>query len=307
MSHHPQRYYDVFVVGDYCLDFIFSGLRELPQLGSEIEAPDFSISPGGTCNAVITMHRLGLNVGWCADFGKDQLSRLILDHLISEEVPTDLFEYHDYPFRNITVSLSFPSDRAFVAYYDKKKSYFSVLKHLPNLHAKLMYIPGLFYGPELHIGKNFISKKNMVLFMDGNTNKNETLAMHTVKKAIQSVDIISMNAKEACQMTKKGNIVEASYEIAELCNHVIIKDGERGAIANWEGNLLTSRAINVNAIDTTGAGDCFNSGFIKAYLSGHTIQDCLNWGNIVGGLSTEKLGGVGRHIREQDVLARLTK
>jgi sugar/nucleoside kinase (ribokinase family) len=54
-------------------------------------------------------------------------------------------------------------------------------------------------------------------------------------------------------------------------------------------------------IDTTGAGDNFNAGFIFAWLEGQSIETCLKWGNITGGLSTTQLGGTARKITIHEV------
>jgi len=48
----------------------------------------------------------------------------------------------------------------------------------------------------------------------------------------------------------------------------------------------------VNPIDTTGAGDCFNAGFLYGVLRGMTLDDSLRCGNICGALSTEASGGI---------------
>ncbi len=55
------------------------------------------------------------------------------------------------------------------------------------------------------------------------------------------------------------------------------------------------------------AGDCLSAGFIKAWLMGRPVRECLRWGSVVGGLSTLALGGTGRAITVEDVSRHLEK
>ena len=76
--------YDILVVGDYCLDLIFTGLPAMPALGKEIFSSGCTMLPGGSYNAAVAMHRLGLRVGWASDFGNDDFSRFVMDHARQE-------------------------------------------------------------------------------------------------------------------------------------------------------------------------------------------------------------------------------
>jgi len=49
-------------------------------------------------------------------------------------------------------------------------------------------------------------------------------------------------------------------------------------------------AFAVKVVDTTGAGDCFNAGFLYGYVKGLPLDACLRYGNICGGLSTTRRG-----------------
>ena len=51
-------------------------------------------------------------------------------------------------------------------------------------------------------------------------------------------------------------------------------------------------SIEVDAVDTTGAGDCFNAGFLYGWLNNEPVENCLRIGNVCGGLSTEEFGGI---------------
>jgi sugar/nucleoside kinase (ribokinase family) len=64
-------------------------------------------------------------------------------------------------------------------------------------------------------------------------------------------------------------------------------------------------ALQIEPIDTTGAGDSFNAGFLRAWLDKLPIEECLRWGNIVGGLSTTEMGGTTRKITLDEVKKHL--
>jgi sugar/nucleoside kinase (ribokinase family) len=51
-------------------------------------------------------------------------------------------------------------------------------------------------------------------------------------------------------------------------------------------------APRVTPVDTTGAGDAFNAGFLRRWLAGHPLVDCLAFGNRIGAASTRRAGGI---------------
>ena len=93
----------------------------------------------------------------------------------------------------------------------------------------------------------------------------------------------------------------AIQQLDELCPIVVIKDGSNGAYAYINNELFRVPAISVDVLDTTGAGDNFNAGFLCAWLDGQSMETCLKWGNIVGGLSTTALGGTTRKITNDEL------
>ena len=71
---------------------------------------------------------------------------------------------------------------------------------------------------------------------------------------------------------------------------VVITLGSLGAFAmDQEKSELVER-LNVDAIDTTGAGDAFNGGFVMALAEGKDLFTALRYGNVTGALSVTKLG-----------------
>jgi sugar/nucleoside kinase (ribokinase family) len=288
--------FDVIVVGDYCLDLIFTGLPKMPELGVEVVGSGFDMLPGATWNTVVSMHRLGIKTGWAGDFGSDDFSQLVLKFARDEGLDESLFEHHKQAMRRITVALSYPEERAFVAFYDPEAKVPAALKALTRSSARAVYVPGVYYGPAFDAGAVIMRAKRMKLIVDGNSTEDTTLKNPGVRKTIKTTDMYLPNAAEARRMTGEDDLRVAIAKLAELCPLVVVKDGPRGAYAMENGQLVHVPGLKVDVVDTTGAGDCFNSGFIRAWLDGQPLVECLKWGNIVGGLSSTARGGTGRVV-----------
>ena len=282
--------FDVIVLGDYCLDLIFTGMDSLPKLGAEIEAKSLAVEPGGACNTPLALHRLGVKTACAVEFGVDDFSKFVLQKFRDEKFPEDLFVFSNKPLRKITVSLSFPDDRAFLAFYDQGDMISTALKGLTQKTARIIVIPALFWGPALQAGQLLAKAKKMDLFMDGNNSSELTIYDHAIKNAIKAVRFFSPNGTEARKLTLTQDLEKAAMQLGEYCQTVIIKDGANGAWCCDKGKIYYEPAIAVKVVDTTGAGDLFNAGFIKAWLDNKGIQECLKWGNIAGGLSTQMAG-----------------
>ena len=80
---------------------------------------------------------------------------------------------------------------------------------------------------------------------------------------------------------------------------VIARDGAAGTTLHSAGGDLTLAAYDVTPVDTIGAGDAFDSGFIAAAVLGHDLAECLRWGNACGAYSIQYAGGGSVPDRQQ--------
>jgi sugar/nucleoside kinase (ribokinase family) len=297
--------FDVLVAGSYSVDLIFSGLPDFPKLGMDLVGTDFKMTPGEAYISAVSMHRLGIKVGWAADFGEDEFSRFALERSRAEGLDESLFVIHNRPYRRISVAASYPEDRAFITYYDPGPQLPAVISALLKTKSKILYVPGLYFGDLFWGSLQLLHAKRIKLVMDGNSSEGDIFShskdSKAIKKAIQSTDIFMPNSKEARRLTGEQNIEAAIHCLGELCRRVVVKDGANGAYAFTDGQLTHVPAIAISVLDTTGAGDNFNAGFLRAWLDGLSIEDCLKWGNIVAGLSTTALGGTTRYTTCEEV------
>jgi sugar/nucleoside kinase (ribokinase family) len=81
----------------------------------------------------------------------------------------------------------------------------------------------------------------------------------------------------------------------------VAKLGARGAATLVEGALVEVAAFPVEPVDTTGAGDSFDAGFLYAWLAGRPLADCLRWGSACGSLSARGPGGTGHQADRSEV------
>ena len=234
--------FDVIVVGNYSVDLIFSGLGEFPQLGKDVVGKEFQMTPGEAFISVVSMHRLGIKVGWAADFGNDDFSRFALNCARQEGLDETLFVIHDRPYQRISVAASYPEDRAFITYYDPDPQGPAAVSALIKSTASILYNPGLYTGDLLEAGKKIIRFKKILLVMDGNSSSGElggkTRKSNAIQKAINNLDIFLPNAQEARRLTGEQNLQAAIRQLGELCPFVVIKDGANGSLACSNNQII---------------------------------------------------------------------
>ena len=100
-----------------------------------------------------------------------------------------------------------------------------------------------------------------------------------------------MNETECLHYTRSDDVEAGARRLAEKAGMAVIKLGRKGSLAIQNGERYFVPAYSVQAVDTTGAGDSFNAGFVYGYLQGLPMEECLRCGNGCGALSVTKLGG----------------
>ncbi|MGZ4110247.1 MAG: carbohydrate kinase family protein, partial [Actinomycetota bacterium] len=72
---------------------------------------------------------------------------------------------------------------------------------------------------------------------------------------------------------------------------VVVKAAEQGATAAQASDMVRVPGYPVDVVDSTGAGDSFDAGFLAGFLVGESVRRCLEIGNACGSLSTLGIGG----------------
>ena len=112
-----------------------------------------------------------------------------------------------------------------------------------------------------------------------------------IKELFPYIDVLFMNETEAIHYGRTKTAQEAAREFAKECDRVVIKLGSSGSLAIENGKEVFLPAYRVKAMDTTGAGDSFNAGFVYGFLTGKSLEECLACGNACGALNVTAYGG----------------
>lgn len=121
----------------------------------------------------------------------------------------------------------------------------------------------------------------------------------------QYVDIVFANEDEARAFTGKSDPAEALEEIAKLCSIAVVKIGKDGSLIKEGDQVCKIDVIPAKAIDTTGAGDLYASGFFFGLANGQSIEVCGKIGSITSGNIVEVLGAKMDEARWQKIRSQV--
>jgi sugar/nucleoside kinase (ribokinase family) len=110
-------------------------------------------------------------------------------------------------------------------------------------------------------------------------------------RLLSVTDIFLPNKTEALSITKSKDVESASRQLADKSKVVAVKLGADGALACNGKEIIQSKSISVNVVDTVGAGDTFDAGFLYGYLNHWPLEKSLRLACVCGAMSTQEAGG----------------
>ena len=274
--------------GEAFEDLIFVGLERLPEPGEEVKTDRFTATFGG--GAVITAvqaARLGMKTTLISALGEQAVKRMK-----KERVTVTNLRKPNEPHA-ITAALSTGDDRAFVTYNGVNvKLEERLARVLPNVKATHVHL--CFYPHDCRQWTAIVSKlQDKGITTSWDFGWNEPLTNDRgLTDLIDTLDFLFVNDREARLYTGTSSLQDAIAEWRKRSAITIIKLGDQGAVWLAPDRDILVPAPKVKAIDTTGAGDSFNAGFLVAWMSGKKPQQCLVAGNKLGAASTLHAGGI---------------
>jgi sugar/nucleoside kinase (ribokinase family) len=160
--------------------------------------------------------------------------------------------------------------------------------HLSSLFLQTALHPGL---PELF---DRLKQAGLTLSLDTNDDPSGNWA-GVLQPLLDKIDLLLPNEDEIKQIARKPTLEEALDALAPRIPLIVVKCGSRGALVQQRTDRGVQRdwvaPVLVDPIDTIGAGDSFNAGFLRAWLNGDAPLRAAAFANITGALSTLRSGG----------------
>jgi sugar/nucleoside kinase (ribokinase family) len=282
----------VLVAGEIYADLIMAGFDFFPQPGQEAFAREFQRELGG--GAAITacgLAALGTRTGLFAVCGADYRA-WIAARLSERGVDTGALAEDRAEPTGFTVAVTGPEDRAFFTYLGANRGFAAALQVASFegvRHVHLAWSPPWDVAPVLF---ERIHRAGATVSLDAGWH-DDWLGDSRALAVLRGVDLFFPNETEAARITGETDPARMlqCFGMAGLPG-VALKLGANGARLLLHGATHEAAPRAVTAIDTTGAGDCFDAGFLYAWLRGERPERCLAAGNLCGALSTEAYGGI---------------
>jgi sugar/nucleoside kinase (ribokinase family) len=310
-SDHNSCRFDVTLAGDTCLDMVLYGLPDDLPAERELIADKIAIRVGGS--GAITAHNLaalGNSVGFITavpgdDFGRFcqselrsagvDLSRCVAVQGLQTGVTVHLQHSHlrhMFTHAGATFHLSF--DDLDLDYLSKARHF-----HMSSYYLQRALTPRI---PELFAK---LKEAGVTISLDPNDDP-ANLWDRKILEAIQFVDILMPNEREACMLSGGQNLDRAIAVLRELVPLLVVKRGADGAFAFRGHESWHAPAYSVEVVDAVGAGDSFNAGFLHAWIRGWPVEKALAFGSFTGAWSATASGGTSAFRVAESVRANLS-
>src|ERR1035437_9465104 len=303
---------DILCVGDSKIDIFLKIPDDNPHFGLDKEKNKLFLSygekiyidryvvgiGGNATNTAVGIAKLGLNVGLCAEIGKDEFSKKILEELTKENINTDFLSQTDKE-TSISIGLNYKSDRTLFTEHVQRDHSFN----FENLQTKFIYLTSLGNIWETTYEKVLEFKKTHDVKLAFNPG---TIQLEKKGKVfmdiLEQTDYLFVNRQEAeeilygkeldLESEKENQIKKILFGLKSLgVKNVIITDGENGSFVQDENNQFYKLAImDTKVVEKTGAGDAYTAGFLAAVLNARTTSEAMLWGTLNAASVIQKIG-----------------
>lgn len=297
---------DLLVAGEINPDLILSGDVN-PVFGQVEKLVESAALVIGSSSAIFACGaaRLGLKVAFIGVCGEDLFGRFMREALAWRGVDVAPVIVDPQQQTGLSVILARRTDRAILTHPGALAALRAdqvtddLLAQARHLHVASYFLqsalrPGL---PDL-----FRRAHGLGLTTSLDTNWDPAGEWRGLDELLPLTDVFLPNENEALAITRSNSAGEALQRLGCLAGTVAVKRGREGALGCRGEQMASAPSMRVEVVDTIGAGDTFDAGFLYGWLNGWRLEKCLRLGVACGSLSTRQAGGTAAQPNLEEAL-----
>ncbi|HTX89665.1 MAG TPA: sugar kinase [Anaerolineales bacterium] len=287
--------FDILVAGELNPDLILSG-DVAPAFGQVEKLVDSADLVVGSSSAIFACGaaRLGLKVAFAGVCGADLFGRFMLEELTRRGIDVSGVRLDPDRPTGLSVILNRGGDRAILTHLgtiDRLQS-----EQVPEAlleQSRHLHVASYFLQTALRPGLPGLFRRAHALGLTTSldTNWDPSGDWRGLDDLLCLADLFLPNENEALALSGAANAEASARKLAETCETVAVKLGARGALACRGGKTARAEALPIPVVDTVGAGDSFDAGFLFGWLDDWSLENSLRLGTVCGSLSTRSAGG----------------
>jgi len=300
----------ILVIGEINVDLILQNYRAFPELGKEVLVEDSTLTLGSSSAiCAVGLARLGDDVSFLGKVGCDTWGDFCCRRLQDAGIDTSRVIVDPAVKTGITVSITGPKDRALVTHLGAIAQFHAgdidpaMIRGFNHLHISAYFMQSGLRPGILSVFRQ-AKAAGMTTSLDPGFDPDEKWGPGLVE-TLAATDVFFPNEVELRAISGKENLDDALAALQNGHTLVVAKLGKEGAMTIVDGRIVRVPAPTVEPVDTTGAGDSFNAGFLHRWLAGQSPQAAMHYAAACGALSTLAPGGTGCQPDEAGVEAFL--
>ncbi len=320
--------YDVFGLGNPFMDVLikaeddelkkinlkkgmirFVNQQEILEIHSMFSHKVISYEPGGSvANTISTISRLGGKTFFTGKAGNDELAMRYIRAMKQLKVDIELPKSRLITARALTF-ITPDSERSFIDYlgaasdFEVKDLNKDALKSSKFFHVSAYFLEEKKLRESAKYAMQIAKANDIKISIDcGDALLIQRIKNEMIKIIEDYADIVFANAEEAKALSNLNSPEEALNFLSDKCRIAVVKLGDKGSLIKQKNKVYKIKALQVKAVDSTGAGDAYAGGMLFGLSRGLSIEKSARIATFLGGKVVETFGARLKEINYEEVM-----
>ncbi len=306
-----SKSFDLLVVGEINPDLILQGKDVTPAFGQAEKLVENAALTIGSSSVIFACGaaKLELKIAFVGIVGNDVFGHYMLSEMEQRGIDTTHCIISKKETTGFSVILSQPNDRAILTHQGSMASLRygdidqNLFKQANHLHLGSFFMLSALQKDVANLFKN-ARAAGLSTSLDTNYDPLEKWDSG-INDVLKHTDVFLPNETELLQISRQTKLEKALEHLSKTVPTLAVKLGSKGGLAKQQNKTVTAPPLEVNVVDTTGAGDTFDAGFLYGHLHGWSLEKSLRLACACGSLSTQGIGGTGAQPTLSEALAAL--